>query len=1450
MYWPLCFFPAPPFVCALMIRLAVLVCVAAAAVCAQNTHLIPVAGCWEMLPRGKGCAVHWGYQTNEHDLTVPVGMNNYMLLNHRQSPAVTPITRFFGRKTTRDAFVTHSPCDAPLEWHLNGHVAHARVGHSSHHCYRAFSENDALSGLFPVVPAQECVQHSLNSQENENCLRVDHGRRADTVQLLDASLSLLPRGCVAGASVPVTLSWSVKTACNAPNSVTQKFVAFDVPCRAHELHFGVDSAAPTMWTLADALSGTAMHSVHEADDLAVALWRAVRRANATDLLYYTVAVHADGMQAHLEGAVVRMCYAGKVTTAARFEPMEGTVTPFVECTSRLDVQHGGNADGTMCRSWFGYTSTATVRQHRLVSTQNTFTATPFDRGQPVYFSPGTQHYVFSVVWNCSDHGEPLGPSITWSLDATATATRRGPMCRVGCDGKHDSSLEYDRCGVCGGTGQTCDHPIRGRNSEKLYCDGDHERVVTAEFRPTRDAPQSVVSFKQHNFTAFALAPSKLVIVDTTHPPKERAGLGTPNEAAAKGGPGVGAGGRPGAPGANPRALPGALAFAPTGNASACMLIRFDVPVHLHSITLLNVAAFCKAPTTAAAPTNQVQVRRTQPSALQRLPESDRSWIALYTSGADLTTPVRRESVPPSAANNGVAEVDLLADAVGALEVCMCDGAGAVVALDYLYPGSAAVHDRCGVCGGDGTSCQYAPTTTARIQTRLGVQPITIRAHPEDDNDEYEMCYFHARTSTDTPLYSDHLVRVAFERHTPCSLTVNGTCDSIAGTLDPVAWCTQFDGTHYANGWRRELLGDRAPCYGDALFSCPVGDGSAGYRVCRNFTLAQLVECRTRGGDTAMTTTITPDHRVRYSGTLHVSELVPTDCGNPRLCERVLHQASYHFAVLSTAGGALSVDVDSDNLRVSAEVTGVTCGASASDGVRVHFTTRVALAALSSASNSLYLDTPMELDYTTPPSSTVVAGRRALIVPARMEEADGNPCVEHTTATVVCTQLWVAQLPHAEASLTIATVAHTDAVATPIGPLVMRIDASVPCESVTASATGVRRNEAHLVDSTLVLYRDAERTHAYIPDVFNDPLNSALDGSTLYGRIETAFPADPSLGGEHIIVLDEFSVCYPRPGKATRNAVFVPYDVIRATTTGCQSPGDWLVSRYSVHDRITPHGKLVAFKSTVTGDTIDFEFTAQAVTSRSSLYIDARWHVEWRAEATAEQFAASRVSHHRAHALANGRRAHDWQERSSVFHMILQPHEMEATRSLPSHQRTIIRRQMVEHTLEHTGLSKQALMDLMLWRVTPHNFTDVTRRYGAYNDATWYSGAHSYYQTQCAQGFAPAEQYMPPVYGTCTPCSGSQCDVDLQHSVPCTWGCYNYCWEYGCDYDNSDAWVWLIVFIPFLFVVFFFVIWALTPDCWGESPPYHRHAGASSTTTTASARASRGTAETSVTLAAR
>jgi hypothetical protein len=772
-----------------------------------------------------------------------------------------------------------------------------------------------------------------------------------------------------------------------------------------------------------------------------------------------------------------------------------------------------------------------------------------------------------------------------------------------------------------------------------------------------------------------------------------------------------------------------------------------------------------------------------------------SWISIYGL-ASSTTPLRREQVPASA--DSLTEIDLGTDGVTAVELCSCAAGGQISAIKYTHPGSAATVDKCGVCGGDGSSCQYAPLDTVRMQTLLGTQPLVVRPVSIDDNDAYEVCYYHARQPGDGARFEGQAVQVAFEFHESCMTlgSTSGSCDSMM-PRGADEWCGMFDdapsGTT-TNGWVYSALGNaKTPaldCTGDRLLTCPSGgDGSAGYRVCRNFTLAALLQCTQRDGSDALLMRAMNDHSVEYTGAIHATEVAPVDCGRPELCERVMHRAMRKLRVRTSAGtGRVVVDFDTENVQFEAQTRGVTCSSS-DESVRVLFSTRI------------HVPRGKAMAWLSTPHADGDAVITALGVEDPVEsERMRNPCLERAGDS--CTQMWMARLARPSQQVRLVAAAHMGNELLSQTPFVGHLLANVPCGLLISDISGVRTNERRLADSAVLFFATPARTNALVVGM-DKPVS---DGRTIYGRIVAALPSSLAASDNpHQVQLDAFHVCYAHDNAAA----FVPYDPAHPYATGCMSPGQWVVTTLYQRGDVTSDGERLDARFAPAGtDAIDFEFRAMAATTRAPIYVDARWHVQWERHARTEKFVSDRLSRHRADALAAGRKVDDFGEPLSGFHMLLTPEQMKQTRHMPKEHRDRARIMLTMQTAANGGVSADSLRAFYNGTGLAARSDAVTRQYGAYNDEVWSSAGHAYYEMTCtvASFQADATWGTPFTKSGCTECP--ECDDYTEY--PCVWPCYGYCWPYMCDGDSCDDcwhywWLWLI---PFLFVLLLLAAWSL------------------------------------------
>lgn len=581
------------------------------------------------------------------------------------------------------------------------------------------------------------------------------------------------------------------------------------------------------------------------------------------------------------------------------------------------------------------------------------------------------------------------------------------------------------------------------------------------------------------------------------------------------------------------------------------------------------------------------------------------------------------------------------------------------------------------------------------------------------------------------------------------------------------------------------------CAGDSLFTCPVGDGSAGYRVCRRISLSDLLRCNLRDGTThALSTELMADHSVQYTGAVYATELEAVDCAHPGRCERVIHRASRRVRVKSNPStGLMMADFDSDNVMFDAAVSGVTCNPR-EDSVRVHFSTTIS----APWGRSVYVDTPVATN-----ADGVVITASGLADPIDSARVQ-NPCTERTAGSVpICTQLWTAVLPSTQMTVQLMATAHVDGELLGQTPLVMNLLAAVPCNSIDLSLTGVRSNERRLADSGLVLYRDAGRTDAYVPDV-----STFVDGATVYGRVISAMPSAFAAAAEFTLRLDEVHICYPFNGVAS----YVPYDVHHPLATGCKSPGDWMVTTLYERGGVTSDGeRVLASFPAPDGLTLDFQFVVRTATTNAPIYIDVRWHVHWTSGVDARKFASDRLSQHRSAAISAGRVPDDFGEELSGFHSVLTPAQMEQTRRLPSTQRDRLRTLMALHTAAASGLSGDGLVGLYNGSQGRVRSDAVTRQYGAYNDDVWHSSGYGYYQASCPKGNDADNAWAIPLTTSgCKHCT----DCAKNRPPPCVWPCDGACWPYHCENDRHDdhrhqRWLWAVPLALALLILFAFLL---------------------------------------------
>ena len=97
------------------------------------------------------------------------------------------------------------------------------------------------------------------------------------------------------------------------------------------------------------------------------------------------------------------------------------IFPLVDC-----VEHEEGSD-TITAHW-GYVSLESSSRTINHGSNNAFSPSPTNRGQPTFFSPTTFYSIFATTWNLNDHD-----TLTWSIRGkTATASVNSEPCPTRC----------------------------------------------------------------------------------------------------------------------------------------------------------------------------------------------------------------------------------------------------------------------------------------------------------------------------------------------------------------------------------------------------------------------------------------------------------------------------------------------------------------------------------------------------------------------------------------------------------------------------------------------------------------------------------------------------------------------------------------------------------------------------------------------------------------------------------------------------------------------------------------------------------------------------------------------------------------------------------------------------------------------------------------------------------
>lgn len=708
----------------------------------------------------------------------------------------------------------------------------------------------------------------------------------------------------------------------------------------------------------------------------------------------------------------------------------------------------------------------------------------------------------------------------------------------------------------------------------------------------------------------------------------------------------------------------------------------------------------------------------------------RSWVALYDASGKR---VERKPVDIYTGDNAVSTLRFgTAPSVASVEVCMCDGRGAVTQLDFDYPGSGLMVDGCGQCNGTGSECAYLPTDAVTADALLAPNPIIIREldGPADDDSNYEICYIHRRVPGDDKDFSGSAVRVAFSAPHVCGLRAAGSCDSSMPVPDAAGqYCDMFGGprAYLSNGWRYEPLDEH--CITQAvdhedLLDCPIGDGSGGYRLCTTKSFIEMSHCVDASGATAMQS---HDNRfnngVTYHGDIYAAEFRPLNCMSEKSCESVDHVSHRTFSVQTTVAGSTRFTLESSQYGFDAEVTGVSC--MASGALRVAIVTHVQHVDQQVVGESTtHIDgvtigqvtfdsATNELIYVVTPGNTDVRFDSELDTIRMSANIISSECDNSDDAlSTQCTQYWTALFFDRDVSSFHgqARLGFDVAIRGQSGdPAMVTLHINAECNDATPlsattasdsfSLTARNAHEATVADGMLTLYRNSAMTVPYSPST---PDGSVfIENSVVYARLQVVLP-ESLMMHEHVpdhIVLTEFVLCY-----SVDNAdLFLPFDPEDPYATGCASPGNWIAATFVHYGELTSAGERVDFRY---GDdpsiplAINMSWASRAPT-RHPVYVDARWKIIWlhsqSRSVTAEDMASVRLAQHRANAVRSGRAALDWEESHSVFHSILTVDQMRETRHEIGNRamRDEARMLLATHNAMQAGMDGHELARLLL-----------------------------------------------------------------------------------------------------------------------------------------------------------
>jgi fibro-slime domain-containing protein len=222
------------------------------------------------------------------------------------------------------------------------------------------------------------------------------------------------------------------------------------------------------------------------------------------------------------------------------------------------------------------------------------------------------------------------------------------------------------------------------------------------------------------------------------------------------------------------------------------------------------------------------------------------------------------------------------------------------------PNSGVQYDRCGVCGGNGTTCEPVPCphVNITIESHSGCIIRSVDALALTT----EFCYQVSAPSEDNALTA---VIVDFQRYEQCTLRQPGTCASIPVDTES-AWCDLFnvDRLEPTGKWQLSRIMDD-------------DNDQVLLQYCANFSLVELQDCQSSSvnGAPLIVREDDPDTlgEYTYSGTMFTTVTVPVNCDDELACDLPALEECCRFEISLNADGTTSSEFVHEEMDLQAKL---------------------------------------------------------------------------------------------------------------------------------------------------------------------------------------------------------------------------------------------------------------------------------------------------------------------------------------------------------------------------------------------------------------------------------------------------------------------------------------------------------------------------------------------------